>query len=36
MLLRASVMDRNTSAVTGLIEREQANELPLNGATGRR
>ena len=24
-------MDRNTSAVTGLIEREQADELPLNG-----
>ncbi|MGC2639436.1 MAG: TonB-dependent receptor [Acidobacteriaceae bacterium] len=29
---RASeLMDHNTSAVTGLIEREQANELPLNG-----
>jgi hypothetical protein len=26
-----ALMDRNTSAVTGLIEREQANELPLNG-----
>jgi len=25
------LMDRNTSAVTGLIEREQADELPLNG-----
>src|ERR1700691_709255 len=24
-------MDRNTSAVTGLIEKEQADELPLNG-----
>ena len=24
-------MDRNTSAVTGLIERTQADELPLNG-----
>jgi hypothetical protein len=24
-------MDHNTSAVTGLIEREQADELPLNG-----
>ena len=27
----SALMDRNTSAVTGLIEREQANELPLNG-----
>ena len=26
-----ALMDRNTSAVTGLIEREQTNELPLNG-----
>jgi hypothetical protein len=26
-----ALMDRNTSAVTGLIEREQADELPLNG-----
>ena len=26
-----TLMDRNTSAVTGLIEREQVNELPLNG-----
>jgi Carboxypeptidase regulatory-like domain len=25
------LLDRNTSAVTGLIEREQADELPLNG-----
>ena len=25
------LMDHNTSAVTGLIEREQADELPLNG-----
>jgi hypothetical protein len=25
------LMDRNTSAVTGLIEKEQADELPLNG-----
>ena len=27
----SALMDHNTSAVTGLIEREQANELPLNG-----
>ena len=27
----SALMDRNTSAVTGLIERAQANELPLNG-----
>jgi len=27
----SALMDRNTSAVTGLIEREQAEELPLNG-----
>ncbi len=27
----SALMDRNTSTVTGLIEREQANELPLNG-----
>lgn len=27
----SALMDRSTSAVTGLIEREQANELPLNG-----
>jgi hypothetical protein len=27
----AALMDHNTSAVTGLIEREQADELPLNG-----
>ncbi len=27
----SALMDRNTSAVTGLIERMQANELPLNG-----
>jgi Carboxypeptidase regulatory-like domain/TonB dependent receptor len=27
----SSLIDRNTSAVTGLIEKEQANELPLNG-----
>ena len=27
----SALMDRNTSAVTGLIEREQADELPLNG-----
>jgi Carboxypeptidase regulatory-like domain/TonB dependent receptor len=27
----SELMDRNTSAVTGLIERAQANELPLNG-----
>jgi Carboxypeptidase regulatory-like domain/TonB dependent receptor len=27
----SALMDRNSSAVTGLIEREQANELPLNG-----
>jgi len=26
-----ALMDRNTSTVTGLIEREQANQLPLNG-----
>jgi len=26
-----ALMDHNTSAVTGLIEREQADELPLNG-----
>ena len=27
----SALMDRNSSAVTGFIEREQANELPLNG-----
>jgi hypothetical protein len=27
----SALVDRNTSAVTGFIEREQANELPLNG-----
>jgi hypothetical protein len=27
----SALVDRNTSAVTGLIEKEQANELPLNG-----
>ena len=27
----SALMDRNTSAVTGLIERTQAEELPLNG-----
>ena len=27
----SALMDRDTSAVTGLIEREQADELPLNG-----
>jgi hypothetical protein len=27
----SALMDRNTSAVTGLIERKQADELPLNG-----
>ncbi|HTW47557.1 MAG TPA: TonB-dependent receptor [Acidobacteriaceae bacterium] len=27
----SALMDHNTSAVTGLIERAQANELPLNG-----
>ena len=27
----SALMDRNTSAVTGLIEREQADQLPLNG-----
>ncbi len=27
----SALMDRSTSAVTGLIERTQANELPLNG-----
>jgi hypothetical protein len=27
----SALMDRNTGAVTGLIEREQADELPLNG-----
>ena len=27
----SALMDHNTSAVTGLIEREQADELPLNG-----
>ncbi len=27
----SEVLDRNTSAVTGLIERKQADELPLNG-----
>ena len=27
----SELVDRNTAAVTGLIEREQANELPLNG-----
>ncbi len=27
----SALMDHNTSAVTGLIESEQANELPLNG-----
>jgi hypothetical protein len=27
----SALMDHNTSAVTGLIEHEQANELPLNG-----
>ncbi len=27
----SALMDHNTSAVTGLIEREQAEELPLNG-----
>jgi len=27
----SALVDRNTSAVTGYIEREQANELPLNG-----
>jgi hypothetical protein len=27
----STLMDHNTSAVTGLIEREQADELPLNG-----
>ncbi|MGB6134657.1 MAG: TonB-dependent receptor, partial [Acidobacteriaceae bacterium] len=27
----SALMDHNTSAVTGLIEREQVNELPLNG-----
>src|SRR3984885_13593375 len=27
----SELLDRNTAAVTGLIEREQANELPLNG-----
>jgi hypothetical protein len=29
--LASAMMDRNTSAVTGLIERTQADELPLNG-----
>jgi hypothetical protein len=29
--LASALMDRNTSAVTGLIERTQADELPLNG-----
>ncbi len=29
--LSSAVMDRSTSAVTGLIERTQAEELPLNG-----
>jgi hypothetical protein len=29
--LASALMDHNTSAVTGLIEREQADELPLNG-----
>ena len=27
----SALIDRNTSAVTGLIEKEQADELPLNG-----
>ena len=27
----SALMDRNTSAVTGLIEKTQAEELPLNG-----
>ena len=27
----SALMDRNTSAVTGLIEKEEADELPLNG-----
>ncbi len=27
----SEILDRNTSAVTGLIERKQADELPLNG-----
>jgi carboxypeptidase family protein len=27
----SALMDRNTSAVTGLIEKEQADDLPLNG-----
>jgi len=27
----SELLDRNTAAVTGLIERKQANELPLNG-----
>jgi hypothetical protein len=27
----SALLDRNTSAVTGLIEKEQADELPLNG-----
>ena len=27
----SALMDRNTSAVTGLIERQQADDLPLNG-----
>jgi len=29
--IASTLMDHNTSAVTGLIEREQADELPLNG-----
>jgi hypothetical protein len=27
----SALVDRNTSAVTGLIEKEQADDLPLNG-----
>lgn len=27
----SALLDRNTSAITGLIEKKQANELPLNG-----
>src|ERR1700760_2231305 len=31
VLVGSELIDRNSSTVTGLIEREQANELPLNG-----
>jgi hypothetical protein len=31
VLSASALLDHNTSAVTGLIEREQADELPLNG-----